>query len=185
MIVRLSFASLATVCLLAVVAGCNNTADSQTAAIREAFLLVQAPEDASSIAEAKQNLEQSSDVTIEGQLDLKKFATTGNKNALVLLREVSDDSHSGDPNHDPETCPFCRRKAKLAPKAAVQFVDKNGKVVPHSVQELFQVQHGDVVVIRGRGEYDKEIDLFSIKANGIFVRPPSTGKRFADGPNGS
>ena len=35
------------------------------------------------------------------------------------------------------------------------------------------VQHGDIVVVRGRGEYEKGIDLFSVKANGIFVRPRS------------
>ncbi len=185
MFTRQHFVLLAPACLLGALTGCNATVDSQTAAIRETFLLAKAPSDASSIAEAKRSLEQDSDVTIEGQIDLKKFATSGSKNALVLLRELSDDSHAGDPNHDPDSCPFCKRKAKLAPKAAVQFVDENGEVLPHSVQELFQVRHGDVVVIRGHGEYDKEIDLFSIKANGIFVRSQSSGKRFEDGPNGS
>ena len=162
-----SFVLLATICLLGALTGCNNTVDSKTAAIREAIVLAQAPEDASSIAEARQSLEQNSVVIFQGQVDLKKFATTGDKNALFLLRELSDDPHASDPNHDPESCPFCKRKAELAPKAAVQFVDENGEVVPHSVQELFQVQHGDVVVVRGHGEYDKEIDLFSVKANGI------------------
>lgn len=75
--------------------------------------------------------------------------------------EAGDD-HAAD-------CPFCAREAatKLPALAAVTF-SEDGKHVRIDARELFGLEAGDLVVVRGMPS--QVGDLLTIEADGLFVR---------------
>ena len=149
-------------------AGCETRIDPQLAAHRAEILLTQQPAQATSIEDARKQLADSAVVTIKGQADLEAFQSTGGKKALMLVREILPNDH-GHPGHDPSSCPFCKRRMEAAAKAAVEFVDDNGKVLPYPVDELFELKQGDQVVVKGTAELDEGLDIMKITASGLHV----------------
>lgn len=147
--------------------GCTVKEDSQLVAGRSSLLLDTKPDPITTIGAATEQIAESEQVVVEGWLDLKAFAGQKDK-AIVLVREILEDSDHGGDGHDPSSCPFCKRRMNAAPKAAVVFVDENKKALPFTVDELLPIEHGDVVVIKGTGKADKDIDL-KITATGIYL----------------
>ena len=58
--------------------------------------------------------------------------------------------------------------------AAVQFVDKSGKVVPIDARKLFGIQKGRDVVVSGEAVFDPKlaIPIIQLTADHIFIRQP-------------
>ena len=163
------------VCLAAVVVittGCQTREeDPQLSVHRAEILLAQEPSESTSIEDAKKSLsDRSGAVTIEGQADLEAFEANGRNKALMLVREIISTDHGNQPGHDPSTCPFCKRRLAAAPKAAVEFVDEKGKVLPYAVEALFNLKQGDHVVVKGTAEIDEGLDIMKVTASGLHVR---------------
>ena len=95
--------------------------------------------------------------------------------ASFLVTEIlaGEQGHGGKDHAD--NCPFCKRKAAAAPRAAVQFLDAAGQTLDIDGRKLFGIAPGDTVVIRGTGELQTELDLFLVTADGIYVRPSGAG----------
>ena len=70
-----------------------------------------------------------------------------------------------------EECAFCAANAEDQADmlAVVQFVDKNGKVLPVDVRQLFKVKENDMVVVRGKAHVTAG-RILVINAEGLYVR---------------
>jgi hypothetical protein len=55
---------------------------------------------------------------------------------------------------------------------AVQFVDEDGKEIPHDARELFGVAKGQEVVVKGMATFNPKLALpiIQLQADGIYIR---------------
>lgn len=158
--------------LVALPAGCTKE-DPQIAALRQQYLLTAEPAGATTIAEAKAAAAEKPDVLFVAQLDEDDQAASLPGQAAILVTEVlPKHAGHGDKNHA-ENCPFCKRRAAEAPRAAVQWVDASGDPLTVDARKLFGIGPGATVVVRGRGTVLPELGMFHVTATGIYVR--STG----------
>ena len=67
----------------------------------------------------------------------------------------------------PSALPNAEDQANMI--AMVQFVDKNGKVLPMDVREMFQVKESDMVVVRGKAHVTAG-GILVVNAEGLYVR---------------
>ncbi len=158
--------------LLALSTGCNRE-EAQIAALREQLMLPQEPADTTTVSEGKAATPTDPDVVVVGRiLDDESEAFVPGQ-AIFLIAEVlpGREGHSGKEHID--NCPFCQRRAAKAPRATVQCVDDSGKPLDVDARQLFAVQPGDTVVVRGKGEVQTDLDTFQVTAEGIYVRPAS------------
>ncbi len=134
---------------------------------REALTLPVAPSPALTLAEAAEQFEAGElgdEVNLVGRIFAENQEPWEPGQAGFLLSVLPEKGHD-DPEHA-DNCPFCKRKAAMAPKAFVQFVDASGVVLPLGAQELFALNKGDVVTIRGKIEAF-DLNVFRITASGI------------------
>jgi len=84
----------------------------------------------------------------------------------VVENEASGHSHAPG-----EECAFCAAHAadNSAMLARVQFLDKNGKVVPADVRQLFDVKEKDTVVVSGTARIT-EGGMMVVDATGLYIR---------------
>ena len=80
-------------------------------------------------------------------------------------------AESGHVHAPGEECAFCAANAEDQADmiAMVQFVDKNGKVLPMDVRKMFQVKEGDMVVVHGKAHVTAG-GILVINAEGLYVR---------------
>jgi hypothetical protein len=93
--------------------------------------------------------------------------------ASFSLLEIPADDHAEKPGHNPDDCPFCKKRQANATMAAVQFLGADGKPIPVDARKLFGIEKGQDVVIRGTGVFDAKlgVPIIQVTADGIFVRP--------------
>jgi hypothetical protein len=149
-------------------AGCGGE-NTELVSWREQLMLDAEPADVSTIEDAKSRIDSEPVVTFAGRVDLKSQSIGGKASTAFMVAEIMDSDHDHGLGGDSD-CPFCKHKAAKAPKAAVQFVDQAGRVLPHDPARLFGIQTGDVVVIHGKGEIIDELNLLNVTADSIFVR---------------
>jgi hypothetical protein len=156
-------------CSAIFVLGCEVKPQIDLSGMRDSFLLSSRPEGATSLADAQNQLSENSDLVVKGWLDLN--GTQQRKgNAVVLLREILADDGHGGAGHDPSSCPFCKRRMEAAPKAVVVFNNENGDPIPHQIDKLFAIKHGDLAVVTGRpASYDPKLKILTIAAKGLFL----------------
>jgi len=80
--------------------------------------------------------------------------------------------HAHEHSHAPgEECAFCAAHAENQADmlAVVQFVDKNGKVLPVDVRQLFEVKEKDIVVVSGKARVTAG-GILAVEAKGLYVR---------------
>lgn len=157
------------VTLLLLLAGCS-TEDPQFDAMRGRLMLEEAPTNAMSIADAESVVSENPNVAVVAQIVPDEHEAFMPGQAAFVVTEVlsEEDGHGGKQHAD--NCPFCKRKAAEAPRAAVQFVDESGSPLKADARELFGIRCGDEVVIRGQGELLAELNMFQVTADGIYVR---------------
>ncbi|MBC8355441.1 MAG: hypothetical protein H8E66_25975 [Planctomycetes bacterium] len=160
---------LVSVMLALLGAGCS-TEDPQVQAMRGRLLLEEAPDHAMTITEAKSAVTENANVAVIARIapDLHEAFVPGQAAFLVTEILPEEDGHGGKQHAD--NCPFCKRKAAEAPRAAVQFVDESGSPLKADARELFGIRCGDEVVIRGKGELLGELNIFQVTADGIYLR---------------
>ena len=162
------FAGLA----LAVIQGCSPAEDPQVTQYRSALLLSEEPAGSVTIEDARSNIESTTDVVLTGRIgarDLPNWWIDGS--ASFYISEGTDGSHyNAGPDHDPSTCPFCRRKWKVEDSMAIiHLVDASGHRVTLNANNLLDVEEGDVVVVRGSAKLD-ESGFLAVESDGVFVR---------------
>lgn len=160
---------LACVTSLFLSSGCDEK-DSELEAMRGRLLLDEAPANAMSIVEAKAAISENASVSVSALIAPDEDEAFVPGQAIFLVTEIlpDEDGHAGKEHAD--NCPFCKRKAAQAPRAAVQFVDESGEPLRADARELFGVQCGDEVVIRGKGELFAELNIFQVTADGIYLQ---------------
>lgn len=170
MIRRLTLAAWAILPLVSLIVGCGSPEQAELTAHRQRLLLPQVPAEVQSVADAKAALVSQPDIVVQGQVEIESVPSSGPAQAIFVLAELQPDRHGEQPGHVADNCPFCKRRAAEAPRVTVQLVDASGKVLPYSVQQLFGLKRGDVVVVRGRGEVVPELDLFTLTATGVHLQ---------------
>jgi hypothetical protein len=151
------------------VIGCkpSEPMDPRIAELRGPLLLTSEPE-AKSLSEVVEKLEAGETLAIQGRIFANGLSPWDPGKATFVLSELPAEGHSDDPDHA-DNCPFCKRKAAMAPKAMVQFVDKEGSVLPVDARKLFDLKEKDVVVVQGTGK-QLEAGLYLFTASGISIR---------------
>ena len=109
-----------------VLVGCEAPVDTKMVELRDAILLESEPSKFLTIDVAQKSDLADEPVTIEGCVDLSSaMANTGKQQAVFVIRKILANDHGGS-SHDPDNCPFCKKRLAAAPKAAVAFVDEAG-----------------------------------------------------------
>lgn len=166
--IKLFSAAAIVICALA---GCQVQEDSAVAEYRSTLKLNAKPVAATKIGDAQSQVtDQAKEVTIVGMADLKALPGGNQPKAVMLVREIIEDLHGHGADHDASSCAFCRRRQEQAPKAAVEFVGGDGKVLPYSVEKLFGLQNGDEVVVTGLATLDPNAKMLKVTAKGLYVQ---------------
>lgn len=168
----LTFQLAVALTLLALSTGCNRE-DAQVTALREQLMLPQEPASPTTVSEAKANIATDREVVVVGRILDDEIEAFVPGQAVFLISEIlpGHEGHGGKEHID--NCPFCKRRAAKAPRAAVQCVDESGKPLDVDARKLFAVEPGDTVVVRGQGEVLTDWDVFQVTADGIYVRTSS------------
>jgi len=146
-------------------------ADIDMAAVRTALVLADEPEAAVSLDVARQKLGITPQpIVVVGRIGAKGMDPFLQGKASFSLLEVPADDHAEKPGHNADDCPFCNTMA------AVQFLGPDGKPIPVDARQLFGVEKGQDVVVRGTGVFDPKlgIPVIQLTGDGIYVR--SRGK---------
>ncbi len=152
-------------------------ADVDMAAVRTALVLAEEPAAAVSLEVARQKLGTTPQpVVVVGRIGAKGMDPFLAGKASFSLLEVPADDHAEKPGHNADDCPFCKKRQANATMAAVQFLGPDGKPIPVDARQLFGVEKGQDVVVRGTGVFDAKlgIPVIQLTGDGIYVR--SRGK---------
>jgi hypothetical protein len=152
-------------------------ADVDMAAVRTALVLVEEPAAAVSLEVARQKLGTTPQpIVVVGRIGAKGMDPFLQGKASFSLLEVPADDHAEKPGHNADDCPFCKKRQANATMAAVQFLGPDGKPIPVDARQLFGVEKGQDVVVRGTGVFDAKlgIPVIQLTGDGIYVR--SRGK---------
>jgi len=163
------FSKITTLLFISLLGGCSKPIDREIVEFRKTLLLQSEPANAVSLTEAKIALVEESDVILVGRIGSGALSPFEKGIATFVLSEAPED-HGDGKNHDASECPFCRRKAEEAPLAQIEFQQESGKAIPVGADTLFDIKQGQVVVVQGRGQYDKDTDMLIIRGTSIFVR---------------
>ena len=151
-------------------AGCG-AADSRIAAERKRLVLAEEPQGATSIADAAQEFDRAARRDA-GRADRRRRSRAVREGA-GLFRPVGSAGRRPPARrlgHDAGNCPFCRHRAKETPLALVQMVDEQGEILKTDVPTLLGLAAGQMVVVRGRGQWNDKLELLVVKAGGIHIR---------------
>lgn len=149
--------------------GCS-TEDPRLESLREQFVLRTEPTEPTTIADAKAKLAEDPHVKFVGRVAADECQAFTRSKASFLVTEILPDEHGHVGKDHADNCPFCKRKAAEAPRAAVQFVDEAGETLAVDARKLFSIEPGDTAVIRGTGELVTELDVFVVTADGIYLQ---------------
>jgi hypothetical protein len=151
--------------------GCDQATTSQPSATGDSsFILSSEPDGAITPTEAMESHHDHGPITLVGRIDAGEFEPFEPGQASFMLSELPDADHAGgDPDHA-DNCPFCKRKLEKAPKVVVKLLTPTGEVMPVDARNLLGISKGDIVVVRGNGQYSEAINLVEITADGVFRR---------------
>jgi hypothetical protein len=159
--------------LTAGISGCQRepAADPAVVALRQRLMLPAEPAGALSLEEAKAAIESDPNVVVMGRIEVDEETLRNAKEAVVVISQFTpgDDAHAQAAGHDPDDCPFCKRKKADAPLAIIQFEDEQGGLLPFDVHQLFGLRKGQVVIVRGHARLN-ELDMLLVSADGLYVK---------------
>lgn len=164
------FRSVVFLLVAALLGGCGTQEPSEWKSLRNQFLIKDQPSGAITIAQAIATPSED-EVLIVAQIGSGKGDTFDSKLASFLVSEAPDDAHKGKPGHDPDGCPFCKQKLANAPTVTVAFSNKQGDPIAADASKVFGISKGDIVVIRGKTDYEESMKLLNINATGLYIVP--------------
>jgi hypothetical protein len=139
---------------------------------RTTLLLEKEPAGALTPTAAKAAIAQGpKEIVIAGRIAANGMDPFVKGKASFAMLQLPDD-HGSQPGHNPDDCPFCKKKLAKAPMVAVQFIGADNNELPIDARELFAVENNAVVVIRGTASFNPKLALpiIQLKANGIYIR---------------
>lgn len=154
-----------------ILSGCAPGEDPQVTAWREQILVPDEPTGAVTIADARQHVDEQPEIVLIGRVGVEDVPQWWDKGRATLLMSEGypGSDYNPGPDHDPQTCPFCRWKWKFEESmAAIAFVDSDDNVIPVDVRTLLKVSEGDVIVVRGTGSLD-ESGILNVAATGVYL----------------
>jgi hypothetical protein len=151
--------------------GCDAPVDPRVEQYRNQFLVRTAPAEPISLTEAKNAVGKNPQIAIIGRVGTGTLDPFEKGKLQFVLSEAPAGDHSGDENHDDLECIFCRRRIAEAPLAQVEFLDKQGSLIPIGANELFKLRKGQTVVVQGQGRYDEDLDTLFVTGESLYVRP--------------
>ncbi len=153
-------------------------AEIDTAAVKKDLVLTEEPAAAVPLAQARGKLGlEPKPIVVVGRIGGKGSEPFLDGKASFSLLEIPADDHASKPGHDADSCPFCKKRQANMTMAAVQFLGADGKPIPVDARQLFGVEKGQDVVIRGKGVFDPKlgVPIIQLNADGIFVREKAKG----------
>ena len=154
------------------VAGCGPSVDPQTAQHRDALLLSQEPTGAVTIEDARSEIESTSRIVLMGRIGARDVPQWWiDESASFFISEGMPDSHyNAGPDHDPSTCPFCKRRWKLEDSMAiVHLVDDAGQPIQVEIKDLLDIEEHDVVVLQGDASLE-ESGMLVLNCDGVYLK---------------
>jgi hypothetical protein len=162
--------SLALLCILAPLAGCNCSCDTELVAAERSRLLLDAePPDAQGVLDLRESLaDEERRVVVVGRIGGGQPVFDPD-HALFLIVDPSVPQGHHHPDGCDENCPFCAKGAEEQTVAYVHCVDASGQSVPTRADRLLGLAVGQTVVISGWARCDAAGNLV-IRANGVYIR---------------
>ncbi len=161
----------ATVLCLIFLSGCTEGTDPKILSARKLSQLSDSPGKAESIKLAREASDKDEEFIISGKVgvrDLNQWWVDGFATFWITEAGQEEANHGG-PGHDPDSCPFCKRKWKET-VAVIQCIDKNANVIPIDAKTLFDLKEGDFVTVKGKGEID-DSGILNVKTSGVYIHP--------------
>jgi len=143
-------------------------------------MLTAEPPEARSVLDVKADLEardradQWAEVVLLARVGGGEGPTWDPNRAAFTVTDLSlaaeDAQPHASPQHDADSCPFCRanKKKRLAAAAIVELVDERG-VPPVDARKLLGLAEGQTVVLRGVARIDG-LGGLAVQARGVYVR---------------
>lgn len=170
---RPTWLTLAVACVaLAALSGCSDGASPEVRALRSKFLTKSEPTQPAAFSEVRQELDPTKPVVIVGRIGVPDQEPWVTGRAAFTVRDATDEKPGGHggKNHDPATCPFCKRKASQPEAMAiVQFLDERGEVLGIDARELFDLAENQRVVVQGRASLADE--TLVVSAETLYITP--------------
>ena len=141
-------------------------------AARENLILAAEPPGAVTPTAARKALTKSPQkLVIAGRIAGKGIDPFVKGKASFAMLQLPDD-HAAKPGHNPDDCPFCKKRLAKAPMVAVQFVGSDGRELPIDARDLFGVKQGAEVVVTGTASFNPKLALpiIQLRGEGIFIR---------------
>ncbi|MBM4075758.1 MAG: hypothetical protein FJ267_08965 [Planctomycetes bacterium] len=152
--------------------GCGVKVDPRVQSYRESLIKKIEPAGAVTIEEARQHIEENSHIVLIGKVGNKESPNWWQEGraTLVISEGFPGSDYNIGPDHDPQTCPFCKWKWKTVDSfAMVEFVTSDDSIIPIDTPTLLSVKPGDVVVVQGIGRLAED-GILTLSANGVFLR---------------
>lgn len=147
--------------------GCTSGESAELANLRKKFVLESEPAGPLSIEKARK---ETGEVAIIGQIGLIDVDPFVEGKAAFAISEAPDPGHGHASPSEAGNCPFCRRKALKSPTASVEFQDEQGNPLNIDSRKLFDLKKNQIVVVKGKGNFDEKLNVFKVKPTGLFVR---------------
>jgi hypothetical protein len=114
-------------------------------------------------------------VTVTGAIQAGRFEPWQTNQAAFVITDLDlarPTADHGGADHDPSTCPFCKRRQQdpLLSTAWVQCLDAEGNVVAIDARKLFGLKENQVVVVQGNAHIDATNRLV-ITVDQLFAAP--------------
>lgn len=152
----------------------SHAAAVDAAALRTTLVLADEPADAVTPIAARAAIEgKPKRMVIAGRIAAKGIDPFVKGKASFAMQQVAKDAHAAQPGHNADDCPFCKKRLANAPMVAVQFVGQDGKELPIDARDLFGLQPGQEVVVRGLASFNPKLALpiIQLTADGIYIKP--------------
>jgi len=169
----MNFANLRLLSLLLLAAtacaGCSRSGH-ELQSQREQLLLTSEPDDAESVLDVRETMDQQAPVVVVGRIGGGSDPWTAGTASFVL----ADPAHLAmqEAEHEKNCdCAFCKHKEQDNSQALalVQFQDKHGKPLRIDARKLFSISEKQTVVVRGKAHID-ELGYMIIAADGMYIR---------------
>lgn len=170
-----------------VTAGCDPVPDALTSQAKSELLVMELDSNAVNVSEAikaassaplasdadeaspaeTQSVPQ--DVILKAKVGAGKGETFEPNISAFLVSEIPAGEHADTATHDSSNCPFCRAREAKAPTVMVRLVDKTGQPFHRSADQLLGLTKGQHVVVKGKGQFDPELNFYTVEANQLQI----------------
>ena len=162
--------------LLVTLAGCTSSDESTSIAENppidsSKYVLQNEPDGAISVTEARENSKDQDDIVMVGRIGGGSQAFIDNRAAFMVIDASMVVVADGEDSSENEIClDDCCASELAACTMLVKIVDDQGKPLAIDARTLLNAQVDDMVVIQGKVQRDDEQGLFTVAANGVYLR---------------